>query len=284
MTSVRRKRTKLRWKKGAGRRTRPALYSSYYYLRSRSGKRPEGAVALPFHSRRAWRRDGDKEEITCDDLSPPFSRLILRPGKMGCMIIEREITFRILVCGQVVPAFGPRYRGWAPLPAPPSQRKVKWSDKGATSLSPIKSSIITYAPRRAGREWGGTERSGLRHFPLSYGTVPDSKEGTVGDEWIFLEGSGPIHSSFIHYTRLGSLGWKKRKRRYRDNNNNERILYFPSLQLIKKNGNYNENTIFFYPIIIIVVTIGPPWLTVFPRRTGSAPTPLRYVIAARRSG
>lgn len=83
---------------------------------------------------------------------------------------------------------------------------------------------------------------------------------------------------------LGSLGWKKRKRRYRDNNNNERILYFPSLQLIKKNGNYNENTIFFYPIIIIVVTIGPPWLTVFPRRTGSAPTPVRYVIAARRSG
>ena len=83
---------------------------------------------------------------------------------------------------------------------------------------------------------------------------------------------------------VGSLGWKKRKRRYRDNNNNERILYFPSLQLIKKNGNYNENTIFFYPIIIIVVTIGPPWLTVFPRRTGSAPTPVRYVIAARRSG
>jgi len=73
------------------------------------------------------------------------------------MIIEREITFRILVCGQVVPAFGPRYRGWAPLPAPPSQRKVKWSDKGATSLSPIKSSIITYAPRRAGRERGDEE-------------------------------------------------------------------------------------------------------------------------------
>lgn len=67
---------------------------------------------------------------------------------------------------------------------------------------------------------------------------------------------GSVHSFFIHYTRLGSLGWKKRKRWYRDNNNNERILYFPSLQLIKKNGNYNENTIFFYPIIIIVVTIG----------------------------
>ena len=43
------------------------------------------------------------------------------------------------------------------LPAPPSQRKVKWSDKGATSLSPIKSSIITYAPRRAGRERGDEE-------------------------------------------------------------------------------------------------------------------------------